>query len=234
MTYTTTQLITNAWFISGIVARQLETVDGDQIEAGLDLLNGLLAMKSADLSYIPYWSVYDFNLIAATQQYYIPGLIASESFTFNIGTVRYSTSPQSRKDFYATGRVDGITSLPFNWYANRTLGGTNIELYFLPQTNYPAEIVGKFSLSNVTLGQNLELTLDDFYIQYLLYELSAYMCSSYNIQFQPGQAAILERYRGIVKQISAPDLTVRKISSFRKNTGMSWADINLGQGWRPS
>lgn len=234
MTYTTTQLITDAWYISGIVARELETVLGDQIETGLLTLNELLGMKSADLGFIPYFTVYDFTLTANQEEYFIPGLISTESFTFFIGTVRYSTSPQSRKSYFSTGRVNGINSLPFDWYANRTLNGTNLYLYFLPQENYPAQIVGKFQLTAATLGQDLSAYYDAYYLSFLKYELSSYLCAQYNIQLQPGQASILERYREIVLTVSPPDMTIRKISSFRQRPGMSWADINLGQGWRPS
>ncbi len=233
MTYTARQLIDNAWYLSSIVSRNLQTVSGDQASEGLDMLNGLLAMKSADLSYIPYWAVYDFTAVANQEKYFIPNLIAAETLTFYIGPVRYATSPQTRRNYFGAGRVDNISSLPFNWRLERVVGGSNLYLYFLPASTYPLQITAKFAFGTATLDQDLSLTMDQFYIQYLTFELAQYMCAYYNVAFTDTAAAMLERYRKVVKQISAPDMSIRKLSSFKKANGMSWADINLGLGWRP-
>jgi len=234
MAYTARMLINKAWNISSIVSRNLQTVSGDQASDGLDMLNGLLAMKSADLSYIPYWNVYNFTATPNQEVYFIPNLTSAETLTFRLGPLRYSAMEMSRTTYFGSSRVNNISSLPFTWRLERAVGGANIYLYFLPNQAYPLQITAKFGFGEVTLDQDLSLTMDRFYIEYLTFELSQYMCASYNVAFTDSAAAMLERYRKIVKQISAPDLTMHKLTSFSSRPGLSWGDVNLSpQGWRP-
>src|SRR6267154_4221701 len=120
MAYTGRQLVTRSWYLSGIVARRLQSVTGDQATDGLFLLNALLDWKSIQIDLIPYWTYYEFPAEVGVEQYYIPNLFAVESLTFNIGTVRYATSPATRTQYFGTSRVDNINSLPGTWYFNRS------------------------------------------------------------------------------------------------------------------
>jgi hypothetical protein len=113
----------------------------------------------------------------------------------------------------------------------RCKGGSNIYLYFKPDSNYPLTIWGKFALNSVTINQDLSLTLDAFYIEYLRYELAQYMCAEYNIGLQSEASNTLSEYRKIVRQISPPDLSVNKVSCFNGNSGLNFALINLSKGW---
>jgi len=72
MPYTSQMLITNAYYLSGIVSRGLETVTNEQLNDGLFRLNSFLAMKSADTGLIPYYQVVNGNFIAGQQQYFFP------------------------------------------------------------------------------------------------------------------------------------------------------------------
>lgn len=233
MAYTVTKLITNAYYLSGIVARDMETVSGDQLSDGLDRLNALLAIKTANRRLIPYFTLYDFTLTAGVESYYIPKLISIDTFTFFIGDVRYSCIVQDRKVYFGSGRVNNIDSLPYNYHIERELGGARIYLYFLPNSNFPAQITAKFSLNSVTLNQDLSLTLDQFYIEYLRYSLAEYLCEEYQITFAPESQKRLSDYEQIITDISPLDLTMTKFSSLQAEAGINWADVNIGRGWRP-
>src|SRR3569623_1818296 len=52
MAYLTAELITKSFYLSGVVSQNLEVVTGDQVTEGLDLLNAMLAIKSANLDFI--------------------------------------------------------------------------------------------------------------------------------------------------------------------------------------
>jgi hypothetical protein len=233
MAYTVTKLITNAYYLSGIVARDMETVSGDQLSDGLDRLNALLAIKTANRRLIPYFTIYDFTLTAGVESYYIPKLISIDTFTFFIGDVRYSCILQDRKMYFGSGRVNNIDSLPYNYHLERELGGARIYLYFLPNSNFPAQITAKFSLNSVTLNQDLLLTLDQFYIEYLRYSLAEYLCEEYQITFAPESQKRLNDYEQIITDIAPLDLTMTKFSSLQAESGINWADVNIGRGWRP-
>ncbi len=194
MSYTVTKLINNAWYLSGIVARNLQTVSGDQLTDGLDLLNAFLAVETADKRMIPYFQTFSLTAVAGQERYFVANLIELETITFFINSVRFSLQEYNRDRYFGESRVVNIQSLPYQYHTERTFGGMYIYLYFLPNTNYPLEIFGKFSLSSVALTQDLSLTMDLFYIEYLRYALANKMCEEYNIQFQPQAAMKLKSY----------------------------------------
>jgi hypothetical protein len=233
MTYLVAELINQAYYLSSIVARDLETVTGGQQSDGLRLLNAFLAMRSADQNFVPYYEQHSFTAVTGQETYFIENLIQLDTFTFNIGPVRYSMVPMRRKMYFGNSRVDNINSLPFNWHWERVKGGSNLYVYFNPASNYPMKIWGKFGLEAVALDDDLEETYDAFYIEYMRYELASYICDSYAIQFPPQNQARLERYRKKLNNIMPPDLTMRKISSLGKqNTADYYAQAAFGP-WVP-
>lgn len=233
MSYTAQELISRAYYLSQVVSRDLQTVEGSQVEDALVWLNAILSLKSAASRLIPYYSQYEFNAVAGTEEYYIPNLVQPETLTFNIGPVRYSTMPMSRRPYFGAGRVDNIESLPFSWHFERTLNGSNVFLYFVPNTNYPIKIWGKFGFDNVTLHEDLSLLYDEYYIDYLRYRLAKRICSEYGITMQPQAAFELEELEAALLDVSPPDMTLTKISTLQKGTALNWGDVNIGKGWRP-
>lgn len=233
MAYTVTELINRAYYLSQVVSRELETVTGQQQADALVWLNALLSLKSANSRVIPYYTKYEFNAVVGQEVYFVPNLVQPETLTFNIGTVRYSTQPVSRRPYQGAGRVDNIQSLPFNWNFERTLGGANISLYFKPADTYPIKIWGRFGFDNVALGDDLLDTYDEFYIDYLRYRLAMRICSEFGIPMQPQALAELEELEEAMTDIMPPDLTLTKYSSLGSGPALTWADISLGKGWRP-
>jgi hypothetical protein len=233
MTYTVTDLINRAYYLSQVVSRELEQVSGQQLADGLIWLNALLSLKSAYSRVIPYYQEFDFPAIVQQEKYFIANLVQPETLTFNIGPVRYSTQPTGRRSYFGTGRVDNIYSLPFNWHFERVLGGSDIYLYFVPDQNYPIKIWGKFGFDNVALNQNLLLLYDEYYIDYLRYRLALRICSEFGIPMQPQAMEELQELEEAMTDVSPPDLTLTKWSSFQSESALNWGDINIGRGYRP-
>ncbi len=229
MAYNATELITDAYDLSGIVARDYETVSGSQVSAGLRMLNALLAIKTVESRLIPYFTLYEFNTVAGTADYFIAGLISIETMTFNLQEVRFSMQNLGRKAFFNTPSVDNITSLPYSGRVEREKGGTRIYFYYVPDDVYVIKLMGKFSLASVTLATNLETTLDAFYIEYLRYALAGYICDDNKIPF--AQQPKLTKYEALITDVSPMDMTVTKISSFRRQSGVNWGTANLSNGW---
>jgi hypothetical protein len=251
MPYTAQQLVTRAWYLSGIVARNLQVDTGDQSNDGLYLLNALLDFKQIETDLIPYWQYIELPLVAGQEFYFLPYVAALESVTFNIDVVRYPMDYVTRRNYYGSARVDNITSLPFSWNYNRSLGGGNLAMYFKPDTNYIMKAMAKIFLVDVTLGTDLtnisEATpytfinssnqgLDTGYIEYLRYALAEYMASEYGIIFNPQSAQILKRMQRKLMYISPPDLSMIKttILTADGSPGWNYGDVSLGRGWRPS
>ncbi len=231
MAYPTVKLITNSYYLSGVVSRKMQTVTGDQVSDGLDLLNAMIAVKSANTRLIPYYQQYNFNAVVGQEKYFVPGLLMIETLTFYIGSVRYSMQPEKRIAYWGNGRVDNINSLPYYWNVQRTLNGSNLYIYFTPSQAFPMVVWGKFALQSVTLNQDLSLTLDAFYIEYLRYALADQICQDYGVTLLPGPAQRLKELESIIMYIDPPDLTNTNVSAY-PDRSWGYGDVNIGHGFR--
>ena len=234
MAYTALQLVTRAYYLSQVVSRQLQTVTGEQITDGLDLLNSLLDIKGSDVRLIPYFTRFDFPTVTGQELYFIPNLLSIETLTFNIGVVRYPMNKMGRKDYFGQGRVDNIQSLPFTWHLERELDGSNVYLYFVPDQVYLMKLSGKFSLTDVSLNTDLSLFYDSYYIEYLRYALAEYICSDWSVNFPEQAAKKFSEIRKKLMDISPPDLSLRKNSYLSDaNETLDWQHVNISPGYNP-
>jgi hypothetical protein len=233
MAYLAGTLITRAYFLSQVLARDLQTLSGSEMDDGLYLLNALLDVKSSDLQLIPYYEKYNLNAVQGQEMYFIPNLAEADTTTFNIGDVRFSMNELTRKEYFGTPRIDNLQSLPFDYRYERTLGGSNLYLYFVPSQNFLITIFGKFGLSDVTEFQDISLSYDLFYIEYLRFALAEYICCEYGQTFPDQCANKLKQIVKKLKSISPADLSISKKSFFTTNSAFDWQYMNLSQGWFP-
>lgn len=251
MAYTAQQLITRSWYLSGIVARNLQTPTGDQITDGLDLLNSFLDFKQIEVDLVPYWNYIELTLVPDQEYYYLPYVSQIESATFNIGTVRYPMNSTSRTNYFGSSRVDNISSLPFSWNYNRELGGGTLSLYFKPAEAYKLKLMVNLFLVDVKLDTDLtdisrdvpytfiqgsNQGYDTSYIEYLRYGLAKLMCSEYGVTFNPESEKILLSYQRKLMYMSPPDLSMKKATILASDSrpGYNYGDVSIGRGWRPS
>jgi hypothetical protein len=235
MSYTAQKLITNSWYLSGIVARNLQVVTGDQINDGLTMLNSLLDFKQIETDLIPYYTYNtSISCVAGQETYFIQNCALIQSITFNFDQVRYPMCAMTPNAYFGSSRVNNITTLPFSWTYVRELGGGNLYLYFIPDSNYQLNIFGKFFLTDVSLTTELTTVYATAYIEYLRYALARYMCSEYGILFNPESAAILKKMERKLMYVTPPDLSNTKISILGEPQGYNWGDVSIGHGWRPS
>lgn len=234
MAYLTSNLVTDSYYLSGIVSRDFENVTASQITDGLNALNDIISERTIDESTIPYTEKYTMTATAGVSEYFISNLIDIETFVFYIGDVRYQTRHQQRQDYFGSFRPTGIQSLPWNWHMEREKGGARLFLYFVPNTNYPLEIWGSFRLIEVTLFQDLSLTLDRFYTNFLKFLLAERLCSINSYKVPANVSTQLEKYYDwIDSSTNVMDLKTQKISSLGGAAAINWAFVNLNNGWLP-
>lgn len=260
MAYTAQDLVTRSWYLSGIVARNLQVPTGDQITDGLQMLNDLLNFKQIETDLIPYWQYITFNAVQGQEFYFLPYVAAIETSTFNLGVVRYPMVNTSRTNYFGSARVDNIETLPFSYNYERSVGGGSLGFYFIPDTTYPIKLKAKIFLVDVSLGTDLQNVTESFvntynvpnytpytfinnaiqgydtaYIEYLRYALSRYFCSEYGVMFNPQSEKIFQSYQRKLMYEGPPDLSNKKLSILYSdsNPGYNWGDCNLGFGWRP-
>lgn len=231
MTYLVSELVTRAWYLSGIVSRRLQVPTGEQISDGIFLLNDLLSEKSVDYGLIPYWKEEPIAGEIGTEKYFIEGLVTWETFTFNINEVRFSVQNDRREHYHGSSRVDNITALPGKFYLERVLGGSDLYVYFLPNADYPMKIWGKFALDEADAEDDLSEIYDRFYINYMRYELARTYCDEYKKPFYAQDG--LDARRNKLMSLSPKDMTMRKQTAFGDSQGFNWAYANLYSGWDP-
>ena len=147
MSYSVNKLITNAFYLSKVRSKDFQTVGGDDITVGLDLLNEVLSETSINTKMIPYYKEYVTAAVIGQEMYFIPYLVEPFSLTFNDTTIRYATTQLSRREYHSTTRIDGVIALPFDVSFERVKGGCNMYVQFLPADTYPFKIWGKFALT---------------------------------------------------------------------------------------
>ena len=155
MVYTATELITDAYYASGIVSREFESVNGSQITDGLKFFNNILTEKRIDMGMLPYETKYTFRAIAGQNVYFIPHLIQIDTLVFYKQNVRFAMTFTDRNQYFGSYRVEQINSLPVQWYFERKTDGGNLHIYFSPDQNYPMEIHGTFGFPPVSASDDL-------------------------------------------------------------------------------
>jgi hypothetical protein len=233
MVYTVQQVISNAYYTSGIVGREFETVSGQQLSDGVNELNFVIDSTVSDKAMVPYYTFLDFTAIIGQESYFIPNLIEVETLTFLIDTIRYSMRPNGRITYFGDPRANQILSLPFNYHVERGLGGATIWMYFLPVSAFPMRIWGLFRQTEYNYNDDMSVTLDLFYIDYLRFRLAQRLCHVYGYSVSPGITENLIRLETSIEKRSGPmDLKLQVASTLDNyNNGVNYALANLGRGW---
>lgn len=238
MAYTTTKLITGAYYLSNMVAKGFETVKGDQLHEGLELLNSLLSFKSVDQRMVPYYRFYEFVAEIGVEKYEIPHLILQQSLTFNLSDgsdVRYPMRWQTRNVYFGSARANNTNSLPYMYHTERKKGGSDLYIYFKPVQEYPFQLFGKFGLDEAELDQDLSEIYDLYYIDYLRYGLAEYICQENAITLPPQIQKKLDEFEETIYDVSPIDLTnIRRTAFTRGQSGLSYQQINIGRGYTPT
>jgi len=235
MPYTTNELISGAYYASGVVSREFETVSGGQVGDGLIWLNNILTEKDVDEGMVPYESTFNLTAVAGQETYTIPDLIQIDTLVFYLDAVRYAMKYEKRNAYFGSSRVENVQTLPFEWYFERQFGGGNLYIYFKPDRAYPLEIHGIFRLAQVALRQDLSLTIDQFYITYLRYALADRICAEYDFTTPDNVLRQLGKYESFInKKSRILDLRLQKVSTLQKRGSLNYGFINLGKGWTPN
>ncbi len=245
MAYTVQQLISNAFYKSQIVSRDFETVSGPQQAVGLSCLNKVLSDTAYNTTSIPYYQNYHLNTTVGQGEYFIPGLVDVDTCVFFIqnppenNSVRFHMTRVERREYRGSSRAENVLSLPYTYNVEKQFdvataqSGVLLSVYFKPNESYPLEIWGKFELASVVFNQDLSLTLDLFYIDYMEYLLTRRLCYEYSFDVPPGVEKEILRIEQLLKaNVGVLDLTAQKISVLTNPLG---ADIylvaNLSKGW---
>lgn len=226
-------LITGAFYLSGILARDFETISASQTDEGLSILNELLSVQNIGPATISYYSTSNFTGVIGQEKYTIPNLISVDTLTFNLSNVRYNLVGLDRSRYFGMSRVNDVNSLPSYYFFDRQLGAGDIYVYYLPSSDFEFTINGKFALQSVTLNQDISLTLDPFYIRFLRYLLAESICSEYQQSTPTGVTQEVSKLRKRIKYFAGVDLVSNVPNPFGGSVGNP-IEAQLYRGFLPS
>jgi len=240
MAYTTRELITDAYYLSGIVSRNFQTVTGEEINDGLSRLNFFLQDKGSDIELIPYYSEVQGNFIVGQEKYFIPNLVKIDTLAYYLtnpndtASVRMQMEEFSRYQYFETPRVEHVNTLPMWYHLERALGGSNLYIYFPPVLAYAYTLTGKYSLQSTDLNQDLSQVYDGWTMNYLQYGLACYLCEWRQVAPPISVEMNFKKLESKMRGLGHIDTTFRKTSFFNQGGGLNWGDVNYGKLWRPT
>jgi hypothetical protein len=147
--------------------------------------------------------------------------------------VRYAVAQDNRDHYFGASRAENISSLPFRWYSERVVGGTQVYLYFFPSQELVITLKCKMFLPPVTLDTDLSTLYDISYQSYLIYLLVKKICQWNKISVNPEVLEELKRFQQIMDDMNPKDLTIRKTFSLSKSESLNYAIVNFSRGFVP-
>jgi hypothetical protein len=234
MAVTARKLITDAYYISGVVSQEQQEVSGPEIKIGLRIFNDALAVEAITGTLIPFYKEHVFNFIAGQEKYEIDNLIEIENAVFLLNSVRYSMRPVRRNDYFGRSRVEGITTFPTTYHFERAENKGELYVFFPPNGNYECRLWGKFGLEEVENEDvNLSAIYAREYLTYLKFLLAKYICAAYDeVLGEQSQLILDEIVKGLHYE-SPIDVSIHKVSVFGKQYMLDYTTANLFNGWWP-
>lgn len=235
MTYPVARLVNESFNMSGVVGAGFQSVNGDsRAQQGLQLLNDIIVEKSMDAVFIPYDTHEQVPMVAGQEIYFIPKLVKLNTLTYNLTTgpnsLRFPLFRDNINQYFATGRANGIQSLPTQYFAERTLDGMKLYFYFVPNSNYVLNIDGRYSYDEVAYNTDLLIQFDRFQIVYFKYKLTSRICDFYNVPMSEESKQQLDNMERRFNNLSGEDMSIVKgtFSSSQSSYNYAWAPLYKG------
>lgn len=228
-----TRLVQGSLTLAGVRSIGLDQASASQAADALLWLNQLLSEQGITSDEIIYIEEYIFPMVIGQEKYSIPNLAEADTVTYVLNEVRYGLDEMSLTQYKSSYRVNNVNSLPYMFYQQRTLTGTDLYFYFKPSQEFITTVNGKFQFPEVNMNTDLNLFIAPFYQTYLMYLLAARMCDWYLLNVPPGVAKTLYQLENKIKSINSYDMSYRPTKLLSRGAFWDWPSINLSPAWKP-
>lgn len=248
MAYPIRQLIIEAYYLSGLVSRETETVSGEELEEGRHYLNIILSNNTINGERIIYSQSTKGTLNISSNTIYVPKLFCVQTITLYNGNIRYPLTRLDRDQFYGTSSIHALESIPVYYHEelsilpldlteNQPTEGMRINVYPCANTNYEYVIHGKFGFDEIK-PENLS---DDalklwayYYINYLTLSLAKRLNATTDIAFPVATQELLKSVEQELCSKNTKDYSMKIMNPFGFNESSScFPLVNLGTGYIP-
>ena len=228
--YSVSELITDAYYLSRVVAREFETVSSSQTKAGLSMLNEVISDHNISSAMLPYYDEITLPVSAGEDQVFFQNMVTVETITILNGDVRHSLNRVGRDRFFNEPRVNNIRSLPYMYfYETRRISGV-LNLYYSPDKDYVLTITGKRFQNPVALDFDMNNLFARFYTAYIKYALAERICNDNNITVNQGLQKILDYYQREISNMNPTDFSVN-IANPYSGSVIDPVQSQLSNGW---
>jgi hypothetical protein len=174
-------------------------------------------------------------------------LVITQDSPINIPVGQQIIFSQGSNGSLPSGLTEGVIyyanpSSPFTFTVATSLinaqSGVNIAFVNAGTGSNTISVLNPNNIPNYTYYtfiNNANQGYDTAYIEMLRYALARYMCSEYGVQFNPESEKIYQSYIRKLMYMDPPDMSMKKVSILYadQQPGYTWADANLGHGYRP-
>lgn len=227
-----TELITRAYIEANVISAEFETASEQQTSNALYLLNVCLSESQINGNFIPFETHTTITCVPGQQEYSLTDVVEVRQITFLDGDVRFNMICDSQYRFFGSMRVDEIRSLPFHYYVERCVGGSNLYLYFLPDQAYTLQLLVKKSITQLTIADNLD-QFDLFFIDYLTHLLAQRLCIEAGQVFRSDLKDLMNKYETKMKQLTPLRLEGVPSCMFQGDSASDPYFYTYFRGWMP-
>lgn len=179
MTTQVEKLIERAYKLAGLFQED-RILGGTQQQEALEILNELLDNFAGNTAEIAFYQTLQFPVVAGQQCYILAPsggdvvsnrLIELKYCVLISGDARYPVKVIKDYEYYTQIYYETSGACPYGVFLQNEIGKSILTFIYKPDTNYTADIKGKFILSHLAL--NSEITnVPAYYIIYLRYILA--------------------------------------------------------------
>lgn len=236
MAITTQEVASDALYESGIVSSELETPTAGLIKKAIKQINYILSQEATNLGLNPYYDTYEYTAIIGDEARFIPNLIQPETITYSKNGIRYPLNWLPRDQYFGSGRLNNIETYPSLWFSEPKLGGATIYVYPLPNAAYEFQIHAKFRLQMVTQFQDLSLSLEPHFIDYITHRCAERMCVIEGFVCPDNVTKLIRESESYLRSLMAPPDYSMKIrphlGRYRSGRGISNPALSqMFSGW---
>jgi len=238
MLLTARDIIQTAYQWSNIHAIQVnETVESNEFDTGLMLLNVILNEWGLNPKKIPFTTFYTQNLVAGQETQFFPNLVFAQTVAyFNNGSLRYGMDRMGKTNYYGSSRAN-VTTLSFEYTVQRVDGGSNILFYPFPSGAFQCQVLGKLVPSTiVSLDYDMSTLYSEISIRmYIMFLVAREISIAYTREVPQVIQDKINSFEASIKTMETLDIPTKNTRIWGSSTGVNSAVAftNLGNGYAP-
>lgn len=236
--FTVNQLINHSLYLVGELATN-ETPDAYMLSTGLELINELVNLFSADSIYIPFLTSVNFTMVAGQSTYTIGNDAGNDIVSDRIVDLSFAnyTVPSAgqgiiyplkiitKAEYYGVIRLTPLQTRPGFIFLNKQDTFSEITLYPAPDQPYPCLIQVKSMVDRLT-EHELMTELPPFYYGFMKYALGRRWRSYYpSSNWNDTAEQTYQDYYAVIKNAVETDVTIRPSAILDRPRPFWWQNI---------